>query len=165
MPITTQQILAHRAAQKAAGLAGCITGCPVPEMRLFGYSDVQSWRPADPMKPHCFCFDCRGLWDTDASIDLQLLQQAHVGATRAYAELLPQEAPISVQVPRCRDTRTEGFKGELSSFRSEILSQLILVMDQHRLIHSPDEEARAELMAKERILWAKLEAVELLLKA
>ncbi len=89
--ITAQQIQDHRAARKASGLAGCITGRPVPEMSLYGYSDVQSWRPADPMKPHCFCFDCRDLWDKDASIDLQLLKEGHKMAMWTYAELLPAD--------------------------------------------------------------------------
>jgi len=89
--ITPEQIKTHRATRKAAGLAGCISGRPVPEMDLFGYKDVQSWRPADPMNPHCFCFDCRDLWDNDASIDLKLIQEGHKIAMWTYAELLPKE--------------------------------------------------------------------------
>lgn len=89
--ITKEQIQQHRASRKASGLAGCITGRPVSNRIVFGYSDVQSWRPADPMKPHCFCFDCRDLWDKDASIDLQLLEQGHKMAMWTYAELLPAD--------------------------------------------------------------------------
>jgi hypothetical protein len=89
LSLTTQDILNDRAARKAVGLVGCITGKPVPEMNFFGYSDVQSWRPSDPMNPHCFCFDCRGLWDRDATIDLQLLQNGHKDARYAYRNLIP----------------------------------------------------------------------------
>ena len=89
--LTAQQIQDHRAARKASGLAGCVTGRPVPPMDFFGYKDVQSWGPADPMKPHCFCFDCRDLWDNDASIDLQLLKEGHKMALWTYAELLPED--------------------------------------------------------------------------
>lgn len=88
LSITTDQILNHRAARKAAGLVGCISGKPAPPINFFGYSDVQSWRPSDPMNPHCFCFDCRGLWDRDATIDLQLVQTGHRGALEVYGELL-----------------------------------------------------------------------------
>jgi hypothetical protein len=91
LTITPQQIIDHRAARKTAGLVGCITGRPVPEMNFFGYSDVQSWRPADPMQPHCFCFDCRELWDKDAAIDFQLVLDGHQWARETYATLLPME--------------------------------------------------------------------------
>lgn len=90
--ITTEQIRAHRASRKASGLAGCITGRPLPEISFYGYSDVQSWRPSDPMQPHCFCFDCRDLWDSDAAIDLELIQKGHEMARWTYAELLPKDA-------------------------------------------------------------------------
>lgn len=112
LSITPQQIINHRATRKAAGLVGCITGRPEPEMNFFGYSDVQSWRPADPMKPHCFCFDCRELWDNDASIDLQLILDGHRWARETYAELLPMDmrpenpSPPSLRVPL--PTRTNG---------------------------------------------------------
>lgn len=89
--ITTQTIINDRNNRKAAGLAGCITGRPVPPMRLYGYSDVQSWRPADPMKPHCFCFDCRGLWDADATIDLQLINNKDPDALYSYRNIVPAE--------------------------------------------------------------------------
>jgi hypothetical protein len=89
--ITTQTIIADRANRKAAGLAGCITGRPVPPMVLNGYSDVQSWRPADPMKPHCFCFDCRELWDADATVDLQLINNKNPDALYAYRNIVPAE--------------------------------------------------------------------------
>lgn len=97
--ITPEQVKAHRASRKTAGMAGCITGRPVPPMDFFGYKDVQSWRPADPMKPHCFCFDCRDLWDNDASIDVKLIQEGHKMAVWTYAELLPKESrPVMEEV-------------------------------------------------------------------
>lgn len=100
--ITTQQIKDHRAARKAAGLAGCISGRPEPPLDFFGYKDVQSWRPIDPMKPYCFCFDCRDLWDNDATIDLQLLEDGHTVALMTYSELLPPEFvhPKHVALPQ-----------------------------------------------------------------
>ena len=91
LSITPQNIIDHRAARKAAGMVGCISGRPVPEMDFFGYRDVQSWRPADPMKPHCLCFDCRELWDNDASIDLQLILNGDEWAREVYATLLPMD--------------------------------------------------------------------------
>ena len=102
LSITPQQIIDHRAARKAAGLAGCISGRPVPEMDFFGYRDVQSWRPADPMNPHCFCFDCRDLWDNDATIDLQLITDGNMWARETYAQLLPMDAR-----PTARATSSE----------------------------------------------------------
>jgi hypothetical protein len=82
------EILQHRESRKDAGMVGCITGKPTPEMDFFGYRDVQSWRPADPMNPHCFCFDCRGLWDSDAAIDAELVNSGHWWACDVYASLL-----------------------------------------------------------------------------
>jgi hypothetical protein len=112
--ITHEQIINHRAAKKAAGNRGCISGRPIPAMDFFGYKDVQSWRPADPMNPHCFCFDCRDLWDKDATIDLQLISDGHTWALESYAELLPVEmrppelglhkSPLSLGLP----TRSNG---------------------------------------------------------
>jgi hypothetical protein len=111
MSITTEQIQAHRAARKASGLTGCISGRPVPPMDFYGYKDVQSWRPVDSMKPHCFCFDCRDLWDKDASIDLQLLNDGYEAALWVYSELLPEEKrPVKKGFPL--PPRTNTFVGE-----------------------------------------------------
>jgi hypothetical protein len=71
-------------------------------MSFFGYSDVQSWRPADPMNPHCFCFDCRELWDADASIDLELIKQGNKMALWTYADLLPKEMVPAPEPPAPR---------------------------------------------------------------
>jgi hypothetical protein len=101
--VTPEQIKAHRSSRKASGLAGCITGRPLPPLDFYGFKDVQSWRPADPMQPHCFCFDCRDLWDNDASIDLQLLKDGNKMAIWAYEDLVPKELvppkPEPVAVP------------------------------------------------------------------
>ena len=106
LSITSEQILEHRASRKAAGLVGCISNRPPPALDFFGYKDVQSWRPADPMEPNCFCFDCRSLWDSDAAIDLQLLQERHVIAGQTYRELLPDpdmyRLPFGESVPHFR---------------------------------------------------------------
>lgn len=126
--LTTQQILNHRAARKAAGLVGCISGRPAPAINFFGYSDVQSWRPADPMNPHCFCFDCRDLWDRDAAIDLELVQSGHTRALEVYGELLnvlppartPTEHPEAVTTRLPQRSNGGGLSAETSppSFRS-----------------------------------------------
>lgn len=98
--ITTQNIIDHRSSRKASGLVGCITGRPEPEFSPFGYSDVQSWRPADPMNPHCFCFDCRELWDSDGSIDLELIKQGNRMALWTYGQILPADMmPAPEPVP------------------------------------------------------------------
>jgi hypothetical protein len=85
LSISTSDILAHRAGRQAAGLLGCKDGSDMPLGSLRGIS----WRPADPLDPHCFCFDCRGTWDADGTIDLQLLEKGHMGAVDTYASLLP----------------------------------------------------------------------------
>jgi hypothetical protein len=90
--ITAAQILAHRSARKDAGLLGCITSKPKTNRIVFGYGDVYSWRPADPMNPHCFCIDCRELWDSDGSIDAKLVNSGHQWACHTYASLLPTPA-------------------------------------------------------------------------
>ena len=87
--VTPSQILEHRAGRKAAGLLGCITSKPKSDKIVFGFSDVYSWRPADPMNPHCFCIDCRDLWDKDAAVDAELVNNGHKWACETYASLLP----------------------------------------------------------------------------
>ena len=99
LSLTTQNIIDHRASRKASGLVGCITGRPEPEFSPFGYSDVQSWRPADAMNPHCFCFDCRELWDSDATIDLELIKQGNKMAIWTYADILPADLRSTVVKP------------------------------------------------------------------
>jgi len=89
--VTSEQIKAHRASRKESGSAGCITGRPLPPLDFYGFKDVQSWRPADPMQPHCFCFDCRDLWDNDASVDVQLLKDGNNMAIWTYEDLVPKE--------------------------------------------------------------------------
>ena len=83
--ITPEQIKAHRASRKAAGLVGCKDGSDAPSNSLSGIS----WRPANPMNPSCFCHDCRDTWDSDASVDLQLLKDGHEKAMWTYTSLLP----------------------------------------------------------------------------
>lgn len=225
--VTPEQIQAHRASRKASGLAGCITGRPMPELDFFGYKDVQSWRPSDPMQPHCFCFDCRELWDNDATIDLQLIKDGHKMALWTYAELLPkemvppkeappapslakpignsvpllprtnggglsalglgipplridtsaprhesfEEVPTSLPAPRHRDmmneTQEQRLKNDLAELRARIQDDIVTTMDKKR--HAFDNDAERtdfirKLAAEEGKLWAKLDAVNLLLK-
>ncbi len=158
LAITTQDIINDRATRKAAGLTGCITGRPVPELNFFGFSDVQSWRPSDPMNPHCFCFDCRDLWDRDGTIDLQLLQNGHEDARYAYRNLIPgyvmprptvtevnadpvpqvipQGVPTSLPPPIPRDIANESLeeriRNDLNILRGQLQSDLITTMDSRR---------------------------------
>ena len=123
LSLTTQDILNDRATRKAMGLVGCITGQPVSNRIVFGFSDVQSWRPSDPMNPHCFCFDCRGLWDRDATIDLQLVQNGHEYACYAYRNLIPnyvmprRSAP-SVDIPQSNHESFEDVPDSLPAPRA-----------------------------------------------
>jgi len=88
MPVTTEQIKAHRAGRKKAGLIGCIQpGLDLPLTSLRGIS----WRPEDPMNPQCFCFDCRSLWDPTGTIDLELITKGHTMACYTYESLLKSE--------------------------------------------------------------------------
>lgn len=107
MSITSQDILNDRAARKAAGDTGCITGKPTPEINLFGFRDVQIWymdangrMNGDPgfdrMNPLCFCFDCRGAFDKDGIIDAELVNNGHEGARHVYHNLLGQPAQVAV---------------------------------------------------------------------
>lgn len=163
MSITSSQILAHRSTQKEAALAGgkpgCITGRPVPEMSFFGYKDVQSWRPEDPMKPYCFCFDCRTLWDGDASIDLQLLTEGHVIAKQAYKELFPdfvEEAPVPVPVPVSAlfvQESPPGFSNEPLSVSTDIHESISDVI-QNLIRHLTSEEILA-MDSKRRAMFSK----------
>lgn len=99
MSITTQDILNDRAARKAAGDTGCITGKPTPQISLFGFRDVQIWNMdangrmnGDPgfdrMNPMCFCFDCRGAFDKDGIVDAELVNNGHENAMSMYHNLL-----------------------------------------------------------------------------
>lgn len=97
LTITPQQIKDHRAARKAAGMVGCKDGSDMPLDSLKGIS----WRPADPMNPSCFCHDCRDSWDSDASVDVQLIQNGNTSALWTYASLLPEDQrPVKVEKPK-----------------------------------------------------------------
>ena len=99
--ITPAQIIAHRDARKASGMAGCITGRPKPtrEIDFFGFRDIQIWNQdangrfnGDPgfdrKNPGCFCFDCRSAFDTSGIIDAELVNEGHARACAVYANLL-----------------------------------------------------------------------------
>ncbi len=112
--ITPQQILDDRAHRKNAGLTGCITGSPVPELSyprdFFGYRDVQIWfRDAngnlngdpgfDRKNPMCFCFDCRGAFDPRGEVDAELVNQGHTNALYTYRSLFPDLVVSNPAVP------------------------------------------------------------------
>lgn len=83
-----------------------------------------------------------------------------------------EDLPMSLPAPRARDlmneTPKERLKTDLSILRGEIQSKLILVMDSRRRAVALDGDERddflEEVQTKENALWAKLHAVDLLLK-
>ena len=83
-----------------------------------------------------------------------------------------EETPLTLPAPRARDIKNESHKERLKSdlffLRGEIQSKLILVMDTRRRAVAMSEEDREEFLEtiqeKESKLWAKLDAVDLLLK-
>ena len=108
--ITPSQIVEHRAQRKRCGLVGCISGRPKPEMDFFGYKDVQIWfRDAsgrlngDPefnrRDPYCFCFDCRGSFDPEGTLDAELVNEGHERACEVYASLLPKKPVVTSPLP------------------------------------------------------------------
>ena len=82
--VTPSQIREHRALRRIAGLIGCKDGSDAPLNSLKGIS----WRPTDPKNPSCFCTDCRGTWDTDGTIDAELVNAGHQRAVYTYESLL-----------------------------------------------------------------------------
>jgi hypothetical protein len=63
------------------------------------------------MDPHCFCFDCRELWDSDGSIDLELIQRGNEQALWTYAQILPADmipAPLPPVASILLPTRSNG---------------------------------------------------------
>jgi hypothetical protein len=115
-------------------------------MDFGGYKDVQSWRPSDPMKPHCFCFDCRDLWDKDASIDLQLLKDGHAAALSTYSELFPRKE-VGVLLPQRTNggglfpppLRVDTFLGSYNTFEEVPTS---LPAPRHRDVMNETKEER-----------------------
>lgn len=118
--ISPIQIVKHRALRKAAGLTGCISGRPVPEMDFFGYKDVQIWfRDAsgrlngdadfNRRDPYCFCFDCRDAFDPEGTLDAELVNEGHKRARIIYASLL-QEPVAEVLPARTLTEHPEAYK-------------------------------------------------------
>jgi hypothetical protein len=104
--ITTEQIIAHRVGRKKSGLIGCIDGVSdIPLTSLKG----MSWRPADPMNPDCFCHDCRTTWDSDGSIDLELIKRGNERACYVYASLLPSKKETLLELMAKADDALEDF--------------------------------------------------------
>lgn len=97
--VSPSQILSHRESRKNAGLVGCITGRPEPEMDFFSFRDVQIWnRDAsgrlngdegfNPRDPWCFCFDCRDTFDPHGTTDAELVNEGHSRATEVYQTVI-----------------------------------------------------------------------------
>ena len=123
LSISTADILAHRAGRKAAGLVGCKDGSDAPLNSLSGIS----WRPADPMNPDCFCFDCRETWDADAFIDLHLLENGHDGALHTYASLVfPKTSSSSATVSAPAEVPPQSSEVGLSNVAPSIIIPMSL---------------------------------------
>lgn len=120
--ITPQQILDDRATRRAAGLAGCMTGKPVPEMDFFGYRDVQIWNmdanglmPGQEgfnrKNPYCLCFDHRDAFDPKGEVDAELVKEGNVNALYTYRNLVPD-----LPLPEAQTRNTEnGLNTSLTS--------------------------------------------------
>jgi hypothetical protein len=111
--ITPSEILNHRKMRKQSGMAGCITGRPQPTMDFFGFRDIMIWNMdaegrlnGDPgfnrMDPRCFCFDCRESFDSDGTVDAELVNTGHVRACFVYASLLSKRT----------ESQSNGFSNE-----------------------------------------------------
>ena len=112
--INTDQIKAHRAQRKAAGLVGCIDG--VSDLPLYSMRGM-TWRPADPKNPHCFCHDCRTTWDPEGSIDLELINEGNEQACFTYASLLPKRKDRLLELMSDSDDALEDFvKAQMDLF-------------------------------------------------
>jgi hypothetical protein len=83
-----------------------------------------------------------------------------------------EDLPMSLPAPRARDVMNEHprerLKKDLFELRGKIQSKLITTMDSRRRAVSMSEEEREAFLdlvqQKENALWAKLDAVDLLLK-
>jgi hypothetical protein len=67
------------------------------------------------------------------------------------------------------ETRDQRIKGDLAELRGQLQSDLVVVMDSRRTLAYADTPsdrlvAEAEISTKEKALWAKLDAIDLLLK-
>ena len=113
--ITTKQIVAHREGRKKSGLVGCIDGS---DTHINSLSNGISWRPADPMNPHCFCHDCRTTWDPEGSIDLELIKEGNERACFVYASILPTKKEILTLLMSNSDDALEEFvKAQIELFK------------------------------------------------
>ena len=118
MTITPSQIVQHRNIRKQSGMVGCITGRPAPELDFYGYRDVQIWNldaqgrlNGDPnfnrMDPHCFCFDCRGSFDSDGLVDAELVNSGHERACFVYSSLLRTSSATSEPINTPKEPSSE----------------------------------------------------------
>lgn len=100
-----EQILSHREKRKRSGLIGCKDGSDTPLGSLSGIS----WRPEDPMSPHCFCHDCRTTWDPEGTIDVELITAGNTRARFTYASLLPSKKETLLELMTLSDDALEDF--------------------------------------------------------
>lgn len=140
MTISSEQIVADRENRKNAGLTGCLTGRPVPNLDFFGYRDVQIWfvdafgrLNGDPSfdfkNPMCFCFDCRGAFDPKGEVDAELVNAGHQKALYAYRSLFPNLNIVqlidSVSSQPSVATHTSSSSSESNGFSNESLPSLV----------------------------------------
>jgi hypothetical protein len=101
--VTPMEILENRKARKEAGMVGCLSRKPTVEYDFTGYRDVQCWnidtkgrfpdqQGYDYTSPNCFCFDCRGSFDSKGLTDAELVNAGIPRACFVYASLLDKQA-------------------------------------------------------------------------
>ena len=117
--ITSQQILENRQARKNAGLVGCMTGRPEPELDFFGFRDVQIWNMDSQGRmpghegfnrrdPFCFCFDHRNAFDPTGETDASLVNEGHAMARYTYRSLFPNEVIPDPHAPPSNSDNNHG---------------------------------------------------------
>jgi hypothetical protein len=176
--LTVDRIIAHRAARKESGLAGCKDGGDALPGGLTNMRGI-SWRPMNPMNPTCFCHDCRTQWDPTGSIDLELLKQGNTRALLTYASILPNKKELLSEL-RCKTddalenmVKTQSFLMETSNMLRdsehdlESKRSLYEYLTVNQLSHnSTSEEARVvgsqidKLTRKVAVLKEKVDSLE-----
>ena len=133
------EILANRKARKDAGMVGCIGRKPFTGMDFYGYRDVQCWNidvkgrfpdqeGYDYTNPNCFCFDCRGAFDSSGTIDAELVNAKNPRALFVYGTL-EEKAPVQ-DVPEAEEEEEDdGVEGVCQDCTKEPATDRFLHLD------------------------------------